>query len=90
VQATRVGGVVALIGLLSQGTPSILPVLMHALTVRGIYVGSAEMLGRFAQAVAVSRLEPEVDRVFGFEDAPEAYGYFAQQRHVGKVVIRVA
>ena len=35
------------------------------------------------------RLEPSIDRVFGFDDASAAYQYLASAAHFGKVVIRV-
>jgi len=36
------------------------------------------------------KFHPIIDkRVFGFEEAKEAYGYLWAQKHVGKVVIEV-
>jgi NADPH:quinone reductase-like Zn-dependent oxidoreductase len=40
--------------------------------------------------IEVNALKPVVDRVFGFEQALEAYEYLESQKHVGKVVIKVA
>jgi NADPH:quinone reductase-like Zn-dependent oxidoreductase len=34
--------------------------------------------------------KPVVDRVFPWEEAAQAYEYLEAQKHVGKVVIRVA
>jgi D-arabinose 1-dehydrogenase-like Zn-dependent alcohol dehydrogenase len=89
-QATRVGGTISLIGLLTQPEqqPSILPALLNAQTIRGIYVGSVHMLQELAQAMRTTGIEPLIDRSFDFDEALEAYRYFAQQQHVGKVVIR--
>jgi NADPH:quinone reductase-like Zn-dependent oxidoreductase len=40
-------------------------------------------------AVVEHRIVPVIDRVFPFSAAKEAYGYFASQAHVGKVVIKI-
>ena len=40
------------------------------------------------RAIAVTRMRPVVDRVFGFEQAPAALRYFETGQHFGKVVIR--
>lgn len=42
------------------------------------------------RAIEVGGWKPVVDKVFDFEDAKEAYKYLASQKHVGKVVIKVA
>ena len=90
-QSVRVGGTISLIGLLTnpEQQPSVLPVLLNAQTVRGIYVGSTRQFAELARAIALHRLEPVIDRVFAMDDAVAAYDYFRQQKHVGKVVIRV-
>jgi threonine dehydrogenase-like Zn-dependent dehydrogenase len=35
------------------------------------------------------KVEPIIDKVFPFIEAPEAYRYLAAGKHVGKVVIKV-
>jgi NADPH:quinone reductase-like Zn-dependent oxidoreductase len=35
------------------------------------------------------RISPVIDRVFGFEEAKDAYRHLESQKHGGKVVIRV-
>ena len=39
--------------------------------------------------VSAIKLKPVIDKVFGFEEAREAYEYQWGQHHVGKVVIKV-
>jgi NADPH:quinone reductase-like Zn-dependent oxidoreductase len=39
------------------------------------------------RALALPRLQPVVDRVFPFDEAPNAYRYFESRGHFGKVVI---
>ncbi len=42
------------------------------------------------QRVDAKRIKPVVDRVPGFDEAPQAYAYLQSGQHFGKVVIRVA
>ncbi len=89
-RAVRVGGVISLIGVLApRGEFNLTRVLMKSIRVQGIFGGSREMLESMARAMALARLRPVVDRVFPFEGVPQAYEYFAAQRHFGKVVVRV-
>ncbi len=39
------------------------------------------------KAIALHRLKPVVDRVFGFEEASEALAYLESGKHFGKVVV---
>jgi NADPH:quinone reductase-like Zn-dependent oxidoreductase len=85
---TRVGGHVALIGLLTDAPPpSLTPALLGAITIHGIYVGPTAMLREVIEAVDANGIAPVIDRSFGFEQAQSAYDYFERQQHVGKVVI---
>ena len=59
------------------------------LTLRGIAEGSRAMLGRLLKAVAANNIEPVIDKVFAFDDAPAAYAYLHSGAHVGKVMIKV-
>lgn len=46
-----------------------------------------ESLNRLITSV---KLKPVIDAVFSFEDAKRAYERLESQKHVGKIVIRVA
>jgi NADPH:quinone reductase-like Zn-dependent oxidoreductase len=87
--AVRIGGTVALIGVLAgvgaQIDPS--PLLMRSIRLQGVFVGSVAMFEALAVALAASRTEPVIDRSFGFDHAPEAYAWQASGKHFGKVVI---
>ncbi len=93
-RATRVGGMVAQIGVLSGGSTtepiSLTPILHKQLRVQGIYVGSRAMFEEMNAAITEARLRPVVDRVFGFEEAREAFSYMESGAHFAKIVIRVA
>lgn len=90
-QAVRVGGTISLIGLLEmpKEQPLMLPILLNAILMRGIYVGSAWMFEAMNRAVSLHKIKPVIDRTFKFDGAIDAYKYVASQAHVGKVVITV-
>jgi NADPH:quinone reductase-like Zn-dependent oxidoreductase len=89
--AVRIGGFVAVIGVLAgKAAPiTLTPILMGSLTVQGITVGSRDDFLAMNRAIAAHRLEPVIDRVFGFDEAPAAFEHLAGGRHFGKVVIRL-
>ena len=90
-RATRVGGHIALIGVLA-GVASelrVTDILMKSLRVNGIYVGSREMFESLIRAVTQHTLKPVIDRVFPFADARAAYEHLQSGKHFGKVVISI-
>lgn len=89
IAATRVGGAVHLIGVLTGGQIDPLPVMQKAIDLRGVFVGSREMFEAMNRAVAFHRIHPVIDRVFPFEEAQAAYRHLESQAHLGKVVIRL-
>lgn len=62
--------------------------MRKGLILRGIYVGSRQMFEAMNRAIALHRINPVIDRVFGFEEAKDAYRHLQSGSHVGKVVIR--
>jgi len=92
-RATRVGGVVAQIGILSGGATSepvsLTPILHKQLRVQGIYVGSRSMFEQMNAAIAKANLRPVIDHVFPFDQAREAFHHIQSASHFGKIVIRV-
>lgn len=90
VKAVRMNGVIALIGVLAGlGEVNPMPILMKGVGVQGIFVGSRTMFEAMNRAMAANRIEPVIDRVFPFEEAPAAYAHLAGQTHFGKVVVKV-
>ena len=89
VEATRMGGQVHLIGVLTGGEINPTPVLRRNVILRGIYVGSRQMFEAMNQAISLHAIRPVIDRVFPFLEAREAYRYLTSQVHVGKVVIQI-
>jgi len=91
VAAARQGGQVHQIGVLTGGGGMVDPsvAMRKGLILRGIYVGSRQMFEAMNRAIELHRIVPVIDRVFGFEEAKDAYRHLESQQHVGKVVIRV-
>jgi NADPH:quinone reductase-like Zn-dependent oxidoreductase len=93
-RATRVGGMVAQIGVLSGAATSeplaLTPILHKQLHVQGIYVGSRAMFEQMNVAIATAGLHPVIDRVFGLEEVREAFLHMQSASHFGKIVIRMA
>jgi NADPH:quinone reductase-like Zn-dependent oxidoreductase len=88
VNATRVGGLVSLIGVLTGGAGfDPLKVLVKAIRVQGVVVGSRSMFEEMNRAVASNRLRPVVGKTFAFEEAREALSYMESGSHFGKIVI---
>ncbi|WP_322039093.1 NAD(P)-dependent alcohol dehydrogenase [Burkholderia diffusa] len=93
VAATKMGGIVSVIGGVSGfGGPELglLSLIGGIRKLHGIMVGSRAMLDDVVRLVDAKRIEPVVDRVFGFDEAPQAYACLQSGQHFGKVVIRVA
>jgi NADPH:quinone reductase-like Zn-dependent oxidoreductase len=90
IRSARVGGTVAVIGVLS-GTGQIdpRPLISRSVRLQGIYVGSLDMFAAMNAAADKAMLAPMVDRVFPFDQARDAYAHLASAGHFGKVVIAV-
>ncbi|WP_437283870.1 zinc-dependent alcohol dehydrogenase family protein [Sorangium sp. So ce406] len=91
IRATREGGHIALIGLLSGawGTPEPKAIEQKRLQVLPVFVGSRVMFEEMNRVLVAHRIKPVIDRVFGFDEARQAMRYLESGAHFGKVVIRV-
>lgn len=91
IAATRVGGHIAVIGVLS-GITSELP-LAHALSrhvnLKAFVVGSRRHQQNFIQAIDANGLRPVIDKHFAMEDMVEAFQYQASGQHFGKIVLDI-
>ncbi len=93
VRATRLGGTIALIGIVAgggKGTVDLVPVFMSQMRLQGILVGHRESFETMNRAIEVGGMKPVVDRVFGFDEAPDAFRHLAGGGHFGKVCISLA
>ncbi|SCD75567.1 Transposase DDE domain-containing protein [Streptomyces sp. DfronAA-171] len=88
IEAVAHGGQIALVGNLAPGEGmDVHHFFRRAATLRSISVGSRSALERMTEAIARSGLWPVIDRVFPFEQAPEAVTHFKSGTYVGKAVI---
>ncbi len=90
-RSLRIGGVMSMIGGVSGfgGQVNPFPVLFNSLTINGIYVGSREMFEAMNRALEEHKIKPVIDRVFGFDQAREAFRHLESGAHIGKVVISI-
>lgn len=88
-QATRIGGRIAVIGLLTGPGAQVdpMPILRRNLRVQGLYVGNRRMFEAMNRAIEAGGLKPAIDRAFPFAAAPDAYRHLKSQNHFGKIVI---
>ena len=88
VEACRVAGRIALIGVLTGGEINPTAIMRKSIRLQGVYVGSRRMFGEMNQAIEHFQIKPVVDECFDFDDARSAYHAMAGAGHFGKLVIR--
>jgi NADPH:quinone reductase-like Zn-dependent oxidoreductase len=94
-KAVHIDGVISIIGFVAGMTaekpPSFLTLLSNFCCVRGVSVGSRAQFEDMNRAIEANGIRPVVDeRVFEMEYLKEAYQYMWEQRHFGKVVVKIA
>ena len=89
--ATRVGGHIALIGVLT-GADSRLPLglaLARQLRLQALLVGSRRQQQDMVRALEASTLRPVLDRHFALDDLVAAFRHQESGQHFGKIVIDI-
>ncbi|OWK32640.1 putative zinc-type alcohol dehydrogenase-like protein YjmD [Sphingomonas mucosissima] len=88
-QAVRIGGHVALIGVLTGVSGDVPTALLMAKQARlqGLIVGSRQEQEDFVRALNVSGLRPVVDRTFALEELADAFRYQEGGDHFGKIAV---
>ena len=88
--AVRIGGQISQIGVLSGFSVEIpiYQILRKQIRIQGIAIGSRWAFEQMNNAIDLHKLKPVIDRVFPFEQAPEAFRYLEKGGHVGKICIR--
>jgi NADPH:quinone reductase-like Zn-dependent oxidoreductase len=88
--SVKLGGHIAVIGVLAgAGEFDLRSVLMKAVKMQGIFVGSRQMFEDMNRLICQHRLHPVIDKVFEFGEASEALKYMESGEHFGKIVIKV-
>merc|ERR1712000_60368 len=92
-KAVKIDGVISIIGFLggnAKEQPSFLDALSNVCTVRGILVGSRQQFEDMNRAIEVNGIKPVVDeKIFSLEQVKEAYQYMWDQKHFGKLTIKI-
>ncbi|KAI5780426.1 zinc-binding oxidoreductase [Geopyxis carbonaria] len=94
--AIKMEGIVSVVGFVggegdNPGSPAgHLEALLNLCTLRGVYVGSRDMMLDMIASIEANNIKPVIDpKVFKFEEALKAYEYQAAQKHFGKVAISI-
>ena len=89
IEATRIGGTISLIGVLTGGTINPTTVMRKSIRLQGVYVGNRRMFEDMNAAFTLNQIHPIVDQVFDFEDARAAYHAMRAAGHFGKLVVKL-
>ena len=93
-KAIRPEGMISIIGFLAglgKDQPGFLECLSNIATVRGVLVGSRQQFEQMNEAIDANGIKPVVDeKVFGFEEVKEAYQYMWDQKHFGKLTVKIS
>ncbi|KAL7917751.1 hypothetical protein ACQKWADRAFT_324379 [Trichoderma austrokoningii] len=93
--AIKIQGVVSLIGFMVAGEnsnePKLMEALFHGCIARGVLVGSKQEFKEMNAFIDAKNIKPVIDdKVFDFADVPAAYQYMWDQKHLGKLTIKIA
>jgi NADPH:quinone reductase-like Zn-dependent oxidoreductase len=83
-------GLISMIGVM-EGTGGEIDtgmIMSKAARIEGVEVGSTEMLKRMLHAMDVHKIIPIINKVFSFEQTPEAFAYLKTGNHLGKIGIQ--
>lgn len=91
IQAVKPEGVIHIIGNLSGRVSEldVAPVLHRRVRLHGVFVGPRRSFEAMNAALQRWQLRPVIDRVFPFEEAPQALEHLSRGAHFGKVVIGI-
>ncbi|MTD26296.1 zinc-dependent alcohol dehydrogenase family protein [Erwinia sorbitola] len=88
-KAVKVGGHIAVIGVLSgtDAALSIFSVLAKQVRIEGLIVGSRQDQIDYVKALELMEQKPVIDKVFSYECLGEAFAHLQSGRHFGKVCV---
>jgi len=90
VNAVKMGGQVAVIGVLAgKGDFNPTAVLMKAVKLHGIFVGSRQMFEQMNLMICQHTLKPVIDKVYEFGEVKDALKHMESGSHFGKIVVKI-
>ena len=91
IRATRVGGHIALIGVLTGRAGEVPTALLMAKQQRlqGLIVGSRRQQQDMVRALEATELKPVIDKTFKLEELADAFRYEASGAHFGKICVAI-
>lgn len=89
IRATRVGGHIALIGVLTgrEGQVPTMELMRKQIQLQGLIVGSRRDQQDYVAALDATGIRPIIDRSFAFAELPEAFAYQLSGDHFGKICV---
>ena len=89
--AARVGGHIALIGILTglSGQVSIITALVKQLRLQGLIVGNRTQQQEMVRAIDANNMRPVIDKVFPLERIVDAFRYQETNQHFGKICLEM-
>ncbi|KAL7894241.1 hypothetical protein HDV63DRAFT_412861 [Trichoderma sp. SZMC 28014] len=93
--AIKIQGVISLVGFMAAGEnsnePKLLEALYYGCIARGVLVSSKHEFQKMNAFIDAKKIKPVIDeKVFEFADVPAAYQYMWDQKHFGKLTIKIA
>jgi len=91
ISACRIGGHIALIGVLTgfSGPIPTVELLTRQIRLQGLTVGNRQQQIEMIRALDANNMKPVIDKTFPLQDLIEAFHYEASGAHFGKICIEV-
>lgn len=88
-RAIRLGGHIAIIGVVAGGGPGLNPGVLigNSARLQGVSVGSREMFEAMCRLIGQAQIRPVVDKVYPFTEAQAAFQAMKAGEHFGKIVL---
>jgi NADPH:quinone reductase-like Zn-dependent oxidoreductase len=91
IAACRIGGHIALIGVLTGfvGEVSVPALFTNEIRISGVSIGSRADQEDMIRAITANRLKPVIDRSFPLEEIGGAFRYYESRKHFGKICLQL-
>jgi len=93
VRAARMGGTVAVIGVLTGFDVAPIPVaevMLNNIRIIGITVGSVRSFAQLCELITTAGIKPHISHVFDWTDVGEAVRVLQAGEHIGKIALRIS